>query len=260
MGDIINITNFNKYCGRYSSKKGNSPEDEIGWSVDGSLIEKFPILALRNRNHDDDNWPLTWKNNRNLPIAIDLVLSSLKAWQAFRPESAAQVSKRLSKHMPRILLRFQDKMKNMDIYKASDINKLSDKQYKKLIKIISETVCKISTFKSSKTPMLGSKVMHHFFPELFPVWDTAWIKNKALKKELFNLDCISSDFENPVEREYGNYFEIMLNDLRNTSRKEINNIKKTYIRHSGIPKNIIDWHFYDLSPIIFEFCLLGRRV
>lgn len=257
MGEIINIGNFNKYSGRYSKKPHNSPEKEIGWYVYDSLIEKFPVLSLRNRNHDDANWPLTWKRNRNLPIAINLVLSSLKAWQAFRPESSRIIANRLSKQLPNILLSFQNKMKKICVKKVCEINKLPDNQFRKTIKTISYAVGEISSYKSSKTPMLGSKVMHHFFPELFPVWDTAWIKNKALKKENYEVKYVSDDFEDPVDREYGKYFEIMLNNLYETSRADYRNIEKAYIRHSEISKNIIDWHFYDLAPIIFEVCLLG---
>jgi len=257
MGQIVNIKNFNKYSGRYSKKRHKVPEKEIGWYVYDSLIEKFPILALRNRNDDDESWPLTWKRNRNLPIAIDLVLSSLKAWQAFRPESSRKIVNRLSEELPVIILKFQNRMKQMGIKKAWEINKLNYNQFRNTIRMISYSVSEISSFKSTKTPMLGSKIMHHFFPEIFPVWDTAWIKNKALKKENFRSNYESKNFEDPVAREYGLYFEIMLDELYNTPKAEYKKIEKAYIKHSGISKNIIFWHFYDLAPIIFEVCLLG---
>lgn len=257
MGQIVNIRNFNKYSGRYSKRPHKAPEKEIGWYVYDSLIEKFPILALRNRNHDDENWPLTWKRNRNLPIAIDLVLSSLKAWQAFRPESSRKIVNRLSGELPTILLKFQNKMVQMDIKKAWEINNLNNNQFRNTVKTISYSVSEISSYKLTKTPMLGSKIMHHFFPELFPVWDTAWIKNKALRKENFTSKYISENFEDPVAREYGMYFELMLNELYDTSKAEYRKIEKAYIIHSEIRKNIIFWHFYDLAPIIFEVCLLG---
>ena len=92
--------------------------------------------------------------------------------------------------------------------------------------------------------MLGSKVLHHFFPEIIPVYDTMWIANKALQGR-------------QIGKDYQKYVRLMIEEIRATPNREIRNLENVYIKHTKIPRNIVDWHFYRLTPIIFEACLLG---
>jgi len=240
MGQIINIKNLNTYCGRYS-KKAKTPEKEIGWYVYDSFIEKFPVLSLRNRN-PDDNWPLSWERNRNLPLAIDLTLKSLKAWQAFRPERSNKVIHTLKKNLPRIILGFQKKMLNYKIKNARDITRMNKDDYIEVLTIMSKTVGDASSHKNDKNPMLGSKILHFFFPELFPLWDTAWIKNTALIKEDLSPKALGDWLPHKVRNRlkkynkaaltYASYVALMLKDLDDTSHLEYKNIKKGCIKHS----------------------------
>ena len=71
------------------------------------------------------------------------------------------------------------------IYSADDLRK---KGKGEVINKINEAVNKISKLKQSNSPMLGSKVLHHFFPEIIPVYDTMWIANKSLKGRKIGKD------------------------------------------------------------------------
>jgi len=42
--------------------------------------------------------------------------------------------------------------------------------------------------------------------------------------------------------------------------REFQKIATALIRHSKIPQEVIDYHFFDISTIVFEFCLLGKHI
>ena len=122
MGEILNIRNMNSFIGRYKGRK-KSVEKYIGWLAEDGLYEKFPILSLRNRNEYDDEWPLTWARNRNLPIAISLVGNSLKAWRAYRPITPKKVITKMHKTLPGIIIRLQNQFLKYSVYSADDFRK-----------------------------------------------------------------------------------------------------------------------------------------
>lgn len=241
MGVILNITNLNSYIGRYR-KENKSVEKRIGWSSYGLIIEKIPVLALRNRNYNSDKfWPLSWESNRNLPIAIELACKSLKAWQAFRPYDSEKVIMKIKRYLPKIVLDLQRQFVKYDTYCADDFR---GRQEGRVLEIISKEIYKLSNLKNSDSPMLGSKLLHHFFPEIIPVYDTMWIGSKTLKGRNIGQD-------------YKKYLSLMIEEIRSTKKNEIRDMEKTFIKHTEIPKPVVKWHFKNLTPILFEVCLLG---
>jgi len=269
MDRIVTISNFNSYTGRYSLKKNRRPiKKKTDWYIEDNLLETIPVLALRNRGiNSNDGSPVWWKNDRNLRQAIVLTMETLKAWQAFRPEKASNLMPKLEDGLPRIVLAFQRQMAKYAIETIWDIMQLKQDKYNEVLRLITKTVSEVSSYKSVDVPMLGSKIMHFLFPEFFPVWDTAWIMNECLINEPDHLGCwLPNDIQSELKYHskaasmYSYYFALMMNDLNKTRDKEYSNIEEALIRHSGIPREVIDWHFYDISPIVYEFCLLGKHI
>lgn len=267
MGRIMNITNFNRYCGRFSRKANpKTAEVQLGWFIRDSLLEKFPVLALRRRDYDN-RWPFCWKKGRNLNHAIDLALKTLKAWQAFRPKKSDGIVRDLTADLPSIIIALQRSVCSIGITKIHGMKKLGNSKYCDGIKLLATTVGEISAYKTDAFPMLGSKVMHFFFPELFPVWDTKWIKTTCLAKEKTTSgDWLPQKVEkalgkfNPATLEYANYLALMLEELYDQSMKELKNLERAYIRYSEINDRVIKWHFGDITPLLFEVCLLGKHI
>jgi hypothetical protein len=271
LGKILNIKNLNSYCGRFSREsKKKSPQEIIGWYLYSVLMERIPVLVFRviDLEDGDTSWPLSWKNGRNFKLAIELTLNMLKAWQAYRPEESKYIIRDLKKDLPDIILNFRKEMQKFNVKRARDIIRKRNCDSQEILRIISETVGEISSYKNKQNPMMGSKILNCFFPEIFPVWDTMWIKNIALKKE--NLDSVSLenwlppkvinilDKNSKATLEYARYFSLMLKELKNTSDKEYKNIRKVFIRSAEIDEEIIDNFYYDIGPFLFEFCFLGK--
>jgi hypothetical protein len=269
MSNIVSSKNFNAYCGRYSRRaKPKTPESKIGWYIEDNLLEKIPVLALRNRSMSEKNdSPLSWRRNRDLTQAIDLALNTLKAWQAFRPEKSQKIIEKLRSNLPQMIMKFEERIHRYNVSDVWSIMTLPQTNYNRVLEIISKIVGDISSYKTERYPMLGSKVMHLLFPEVFPVWDTAWIKNECLNDEdgthpqwLPSEVVATLNNCNSAAAEYASYFAIMLNDLDEVGKKAYKKVEKAFVTYSQIPKGVIFYHFYDISPIVFEFCLLGKHI
>ena len=270
MGKILNIKNLNSYCGRFSRKpKKKTTEKIIGWYLYSVLMERLPVLVLRASNLEDDDtsWPFSWKNDRYLRLAIDLTLNMLKAWQAYRPEEAKYIIKELKEDLPEIILNFQKEVQKFNIKGARDIIRKKKRDSQKILRIISKTVGEISLYKNKQNPMMGSKILNCFFPEIFPVWDTMWIKNVALKKEYLDSASLENWFSpkvisilnNNAALEYARFFALMLEELDNTPYKEFKNIEKAFIHHSKVDEKVVYEFYDDIGSFLFEFCLLGKH-
>jgi hypothetical protein len=270
MSRIFTITNFNVFIGRYSrSRRKGSTEKKTGWNVYDGLHERFPVLALRNREAED-KWPLSWTGGRNTKIAVDVALQLLKAWQAFRPSDSGKIIDGLSKAVPKVVVSFQKRLAGSQIRCLREVLKHDAPMYNEVMLSAAKAVGYLSSFKNIHLPMLGSKVLHFMLPEFFPIWDTLWVK-KALINEDMSPEGLEGWLPEQVHAAikkfeyrqaallYVSYLALMLRDLNETPAAEYSKIENAYITHSEIEKTVIKWHFYDIAPILFELCLLGKH-
>ena len=263
VGAIFNITSFNNYTGRYSRRqRPRTPERKIGWDVRTLLEVRLPVLALRNLSNDKDaDWPLFWSKGKTLERAIALTLEQLKPWQAYRPHAPAKLINTLEKTLPSIILNFQKEMTNFEIYRISDLRFASKRDRGDVILKMSKAVGEISAYKNENNPMLGSKIMNFFFPEFFPVWDTRWVNNECLSQEVLFLPSyipIQNNGYVDATIKYAEYSWRMIEDLFSAKSEEYKHLESEIINYSKIPIEVINYHYYDLAPIAFEICLLGK--
>lgn len=188
-------------------------------------------------------------------VALDL----LKVWQAYRPYPAKRIIRKLEKILPKLILGFQEKAKGL--HSIREIEQIGKQRRVQLLQHMLMAVEAISAKKHSDTPMLGSKVMHFFFPEFFPVWDRQWIWKGALSKQgEFELtQGFDGMFLSPCALEYARYLSMMMAEIPQI-RKQYGKLTTECIRYSKIDPNVIDWHFADLTPLIFELCLIGKHL
>jgi hypothetical protein len=122
------------------------------------------------------------------------------------------------------------------------------------------------------TPMLGSKVLHFFFPEFFPVWDTGWIKKELKKwsKDAARMPeslkrALSKRPKDRVALEYAHYVCLMLRQTESLSRAKYERLKTICIRKvqrrndHKLLREVLDDNVYDLSPMLFELCVIGAQ-
>lgn len=276
MGNILRITNLNKYIGRYSHVGGKPPEERIGWTVENALHERMPVASLRNREADeDDAWPLCWSGRRETRIATTVTLETLKGWQAFRtsrPGVAQSLVSELQVELPKLVVKTQRLFLKYEVSGARDIVGLEWEPAQELVRIMAEVAGQLSYKKAMYAPMLGSKIMNFFFPEFFPVWDTAWVENAALVHEDLSNERLVDWFPESVQirlgkleyadpaMAYGRYVALMLKEFEDTEEEEYAHLYNVYVKHSAVDEAVVDWHFHDLAPLVFEACLLGKHL
>jgi len=248
---------------------------EKPWEVDALLYERLPMVAVRNyiSASGDDEWPLCWQKGRTVRLGLAICIESLKSWQAFRPGGARAIQRELDSCVPRVVARIQAWLSRHGVYSIRDVASDS-KERDALIRLMARAVAEISACKNGQNPkpMLGSKVLHFFFPEFFPVWDTAWVK-KAMagladrngsprRREL--TVSFGKGKQARAAREYADYVRLMFKDIKKVPKKDVNKLKRTVLRHAA-KRNahaalgmIVDDNLGDLSPILFELCLIGR--
>lgn len=269
MGQILKIRNLNLYVGRYergSRPGGNKPS----WTAEDLLHEILPILALRNREVND-GCALVWKSTRNIRIAADATLNSLRAWQAYRPYASRDICDQAADLLPDIIESFQEKLVDLKVTSLDRATVAGDeRRYSRFLVAMADAVGKLSHLKPGNRPMLGSKIMHFLLPEFFPVWDTAWVE-KALNQEKRALSQLGCWFPARIEATlakrkyadaaivYARYVALMLRDLDETSGREWKKLARVFARRAKVDQVVVDYHFHDLTPTLFEVCLLGKH-
>ena len=221
MGKILNLANLQSY---------GTGKNQPGWPIPELLYQKLPVLAYRNYFCSDDTyWPLCWDKGR-VEVALSLTASILKAWQAFRPAGSPQVLGRLVVSFPSIVMRLQPRLRNLEI---SNLDPKS-KRCSDVIIAMSLATSQVSKAKPIKNPnpMLGSKILAFFFPDFFPIWDTAWIKQKGLSGQRSKPlpGAVDKTLEgDPAALEYARYLWMMINDAWRTSNGEYEHLRSACI-------------------------------
>jgi hypothetical protein len=271
MGEILNIRNLQSYT---SARYHN---DLPRWRVADMLHVKLPVLAYRDyvTTYDDKDWPFCWHSKRHVTAALRLTVTMLMSWQATRRRGGAKlILVRLEPRFHSMVQRLQKVLqRHSKAWLESDDGIVPhDKAHVELVRAMATAVGDIAELVKTKSknptlnPMLGSKVLSFFFPDFFPIWDTAWV-SKALAAPLKNSKdhgpavTMSEGLHSPAARSYARYLNLMIADAWDTSVTEYKQLERECIRlcirdgYEGA-KRVLD-EFYAL-PVLFEACLLGR--
>jgi hypothetical protein len=259
VGQILSLANLRAYTAQ--QQRGTKPT----WPIAEMLYQRVPVLAYRDylNNYVDKQWPLCWERRRIAP-ALNLAGNILKGWQAFRPFSSRRIVRSLEPRLPRIVLQLQDRLRSYSINSVTCLGPTGGKTAEVLVHM-ARAVSSLARAKHVSNPMLGSKILGFFFPDFFPIWDTAWVKKALAREEMDSLPAAVHVRLRGDEAglEYARYVHLMLADAWNTSNKEYERLRRECIREcrrSGYYASdyVIDEYFNDLTPVIFEACLLAR--
>jgi hypothetical protein len=280
MGQILNLANLRDYA---SARYRNDLPD---WALPDMLHLKIPVLAYRDYANDytDRDFPLCWQRKRHIVAALRLTVTILMALQATRRKGGARrILRRLEPKFPGIVSRLQKGLRpHVAQWLKSSSVEPDSKAHRAILTCMAKAVdeiaeiVRIPTQKSSKAPkrkpttnpMLGSKILSFFFPEFFPIWDTAWV-SKALAGPLKAsrgdgaalLPSALSSHGAAVK--YARYVNVMITDAWDTSDTQYNQLCAESFRlcaRAGYDdaKQVLDQFQNDFLPTLFEACLLGR--
>ncbi len=231
MGKILNQTNLESYL-----KNPQQP-----WAPDSLLYECFPVLVVRNyltSEEEEDEFPLLWTPGRHLQVGVAAAIAVLKGWKAFRPKTAEEIRPVLEKRVPGVVMNFQRRMSDLGVYRIQDVRKKKKEANTTLLEMAA-AVSEVSRCKPGKTPMLGSKILHLFYPEFFPVWDTAVVERALKPCQSWDEMVLSDNVKRSLARRdgsigaltYAAYIQLMLRDLDETGDEEYESLKQAFVAH-----------------------------
>lgn len=256
MGPILTKDNLDQYL----------DWKDCPWGAADLLYERLPMLTIRNyiSCKEDATWPLCWTPGVGLRRGLALCIDFLRAWQAFRPVAARTIQKRLTAEVPGRVLRVQRAIR--DHLKGRSIQGIGGEKTDALVNVMADAVAEVSACKDPerRNPMLGSKVLHFFFPEFFPVWDTAyveaglrWLKQKGAI-ELVSPPAHSS----PAAETYAQYVRLLIAELQ-AQGESLEQLGDRFIEratrdyHDKSLRVMVEHNLADLTPILFELCVIG---
>jgi len=255
---------------------GEYPEDKTGWDVYSLLFGPIPILAHRNDNsyNETQDWHSTfsWRKS-NIRRPLSDILQLLRDYGALRHPKTGRgrlLRSRLHAKLGPTVERFTRQVNALNIRRIRDVNP-DDNKYPELITAMALAVEEVGHLKSQRTvPMLGSKALHFVLPEFFPVWDTARINKECLSHENMavlkqQIMEITEELSSDCTKTYAAYIHLMVTELSKLSEAQYLRIEKACIaravggRYASWAKQVLDWHYDDMSSIVFEICLLGKH-
>src|SRR5262249_31041782 len=162
--------------------------------------------------------------------------------------------KRLIPMLPPIVMKLQAQLRECDI---SGLDPTSNRCCEVIVSM-SSAASRVSEAKPIKNPnpMLGSKVLAFFFPDFFPVWDTAWIKQRGLSRQPSGPfpPAIGKELKaDPAALEYAGYLWLMINDAWMMCDEDYERLHSACIvecRRQGYqkPREVLDEFYSDLTP------------
>ncbi len=150
----------------------------------GPFMAPFFAVHLKYAHRGGRTW--AWADERAVQECLTSTWDMLAKWQAlravrvdrhrFHDEAAAPVTR-----LARVLNR-------AEIRSLGDIGACRGPTYERVLEAIHEAVMEVSSLKGTQTPepMFGSKVLHHYFPSVVPVFDRAMVRNGAMRIRAFH--------------------------------------------------------------------------
>ena len=123
------------------------------------------------------------------PGAVEECLSStwdmLGQWLARRATKVDRTA--FDALVPRVVSRVAKVLTRHQVRSLHDLGKLNVRPYQAVVGAIQDGVMEVSALKATKNiePMFGSKTLHHYFPSVVPVFDTAMVRNGAMRVKAF---------------------------------------------------------------------------
>lgn len=151
-----------------------------------------PILAL----HDalrlrrlgaaaDSTFRWEWTSPQSLAAALPIIWRMTGEWGARRAVTIKQ--RKLESALARVVPTLARLLNRHSIASLWSLVDTDMSTYSRIVSALHDAVHRISNLRKTQQiePVLGSKVLHHLFPSIVPAYDTALVRNGALRTEAF---------------------------------------------------------------------------
>jgi len=154
----------------------------------GHHVVLAPIFAIhegariqRLRRNFDTAFYWEWSRRAATIEALGVIWNMTGRWNARRPVTCSRPA--FDKCVGDIVPSLADFFNCRNIAHLADIAQLEEPLYSRVVRRIHWAVASISALRHTRhvEPVLGSKVLHHYFPSIVPVFDTRFIRNGVMR-------------------------------------------------------------------------------
>ena len=155
-----------------------------------------------------------------------------------------------------------------------DLAALDAMTYRRVVRVLHEAVSSVSSLRSTRVvePLLGSKVLHHFFPSLVPVFDTAFIRRgvmctKAYRAMVLRAEpwLVHDEDASAGDRgllEFRRYFAFCVSEVASVDRRTLTKLRNRFGQgFAALAPHALwqrsDSFFWKLDAKRAEYCALG---
>jgi hypothetical protein len=165
------------------------------------------------------------------------------------------------------------KLNRAGVHSLGDLARANAADHRRVALAVQEAVESVSALRATKDvqPVLGSKALHHFFPSVIPVFDTALVRNGVMCtksfRELARSDRVvldrASDAGGPAMLEFHQYFAFMVAQIGCTPPRVLAAVRRRFGRAFSRLAPAVDLEREDaplwrMDAKLAEYCLVGQ--
>ncbi|MBI3271460.1 MAG: hypothetical protein HYZ53_20890 [Planctomycetes bacterium] len=162
---------------------------ELAYSLPffGPFLEPFLLAFATPLSGTTSRLPWPWTDARAVRSCVDAAWDMLGRWQARRGVVVNLVNFRRAAPLP--IMALAATLNRRRVTCMADLLALPPEPYAEVVTAIHQAVYCISLIKPTKIvqPVFGSKVLHHFFPSVVPVFDAAKVAHGVMRLPDFAL-------------------------------------------------------------------------
>jgi hypothetical protein len=148
-----------------------------------AIHEAAKINRLRGTIDNVFHWE--WAGKAPTLEALEVMWNMTGRWNARRPVTLPRKS--FDQCIGEVVPRLADYLNRKEITCLRDLARFDTRSYRAAVVRIHRAVERISALRSNRyvEPVLGSKVLHHYFPSIVPVFDTRFIRNGVMRTSAY---------------------------------------------------------------------------
>jgi hypothetical protein len=217
-----------------------------------------------------------WTDRRATEEALSAIWRMTGRWQARR--AITMTRKRFDARVLDVVPRMAARLNTMEVRSLGDLGSMGGPRYRRAMVVIHDAVAAISALRGTQVvePVLGSKVLHHYFPSVVPVFDTALVRHGIMRTSAFRrfvrvdeegwlLHHDAREAGGSAMLEYHRYIAFAAAEIARAPSFVLRRLRARFGRafRRLAPTAAVDdvrgvlWH---LDAKLAEYCLLGEAV
>lgn len=174
MSNILTLTNLTRYW---------VPDNASGHAIVlGPMMALHEALRLKRiQEYGPAPFQWEWSETQAVDDTLGVIWKMTGRWKARRAVTVSRET--LHAVTLDVVPRLARFLNRESVFSLWDLVRSDDERYGRVVEMLHKAVRDVSEVRDTRQiePVLGSKVLHHFFPSVIPVFDTAIVRNAVMR-------------------------------------------------------------------------------